>query len=215
MSTIYIKTLLCIETSMGKKRQFDEDEVLKIVADHFWKHGYSSTKVDQLSAITGLTKTSIYHAFGNKETLFLRAIDFYIEKDLSQHMKTIDLANSLSENIESLLSQIFLNDANEHLANGCFLTNSILELAGSDPLLHDEATKRFAKVQQSFLPIFDHYIENDLLKSDVSSTALTDFFMTFFQGLRVQSRNQTQPQALKNAISMFVGLIKTIEKENP
>ena len=43
---------------MGKKRQFNEEEILDKLATHFWKHGYSATKVDQLSKITGLTKTT-------------------------------------------------------------------------------------------------------------------------------------------------------------
>ena len=50
---------------MGKQRQFDENKVLSLIAEHFWEHGYAATKVDQLAALTGVTKSSLYNAFGN------------------------------------------------------------------------------------------------------------------------------------------------------
>jgi TetR/AcrR family transcriptional repressor of nem operon len=46
----------------------------------FWDHGYFATKMDELSALTGLTKSSLYNAYGNKEALFTQAVDFYIEQ---------------------------------------------------------------------------------------------------------------------------------------
>jgi TetR/AcrR family transcriptional repressor of nem operon len=63
---------------MAKKRQFDENQVMNQISQYFWDHGYSATKMDELSALTGLTKTSLYNAFGNKEALFSKYVDFYI-----------------------------------------------------------------------------------------------------------------------------------------
>ena len=57
---------------------FDEDEVVAAARDEFWERGYAATSVDDLTAATGLGKGSLYGAFGDKHSLYLRALDDYI-----------------------------------------------------------------------------------------------------------------------------------------
>ena len=196
---------------MGKKRQFDESEVLTIMAEHFWKHGYAATKVDQLSAITGLTKTSIYNAFGNKEALFLRVIDFYVERAFLPALQQIDAERSMTDNLEKLFELYFSEDQNQQLTYGCLLTNSILELAGNEPGLYDEATERFAQVREAMHQFFAVYENSGRLAPGVDTDELTDLFMTFLQGLRVQARNRHPAAPLERSIHLFLTMIRSVE----
>lgn len=144
---------------MGKKRKFDEQVVLDQLAGHFWKHGFSATKVDQLSQLTGLTKTSLYNAFGNKEALFLSSINFYVERSIRTMDSYLDTNLSMSEGLEKLFSDSFLTLDNERLGHGCFLTNSIVELNANEFNLHAEVTALFEKVRQSKFRFFSHFVE--------------------------------------------------------
>lgn len=197
---------------MGKKRQFSEEVVLDQLATHFWKHGYSATKVDQLSEVTGLTKTSLYNAFGNKEALFLSAINSYVEKSLEMISVYLDTSKSLSSNLEKLLSDTFITGDKNTLSYGCLLTNSIVELNANELKLHDEVTALYDKVRKAKFNFFSHYVESGKLVEGYSAEELTNYFMTFFQGLRVQSRNNDAVDTLKNPIGIFLKFIKSIEK---
>ena len=44
----------------------------------FWQKGYAATSLDDLSKATGLVRPSLYAAFGNKEEMFLRAMDDFV-----------------------------------------------------------------------------------------------------------------------------------------
>ena len=57
-------------------------EVVAAARDEFWKRGYAATSVDDLTAATGLGKGSLYGAFGDKHSLYLRALDDYISSSL-------------------------------------------------------------------------------------------------------------------------------------
>ena len=51
----------------GRPRTFDADEVLDKVIDVFWELGYDASDTETLAKRTGLTKPSLYNAFGPKE----------------------------------------------------------------------------------------------------------------------------------------------------
>lgn len=62
---------------MARPRKFDEQDVLVAVRQRFTETGYHGTSVDELSRVTGLSKGSLYGAFGDKEALFARVFDEY------------------------------------------------------------------------------------------------------------------------------------------
>ena len=198
---------------MGKKRQFVEEEVLGKLANQFWKHGFFATKVDQLSDLTGLTKTSLYNAFGNKEALFLSAMNFYVEKSLEEMESYLDENESLSANLENLLFNTFLCEGNKELERGCFLTNSILELNANELGLHAEVTELCDKVAKKQCEFFSSYVNKNKIVKGYSAKELTEYFMTFWQGLRVQSRNNAPEDKLRSSIDLYLKFIKSIEKK--
>src|ERR1700732_1585920 len=62
---------------MARPRKFVEDQVIEAARDQFWTHGYGGTSLDDLVALTGLGRGSLYGAFGDKHTIFMRALDEY------------------------------------------------------------------------------------------------------------------------------------------
>jgi TetR/AcrR family transcriptional repressor of nem operon len=62
---------------MGRPRKFDEHEVLAAARRVFNETGYHGTSVDDLSRATGLSKGSLYGAFGDKDALFQRVLEDY------------------------------------------------------------------------------------------------------------------------------------------
>ncbi|SDF74200.1 transcriptional regulator, TetR family [Lentzea fradiae] len=61
----------------GRPRGFDADEALHAAMLVFWRQGYEGASLADLTAAMGITKTSMYAAFGNKEELFRKALARY------------------------------------------------------------------------------------------------------------------------------------------
>ncbi|MBI0063471.1 helix-turn-helix domain-containing protein [Bifidobacterium polysaccharolyticum] len=59
---------------MGRKRSFDDDEVLARAREVFLEHGYEGTSIDALVKATGLLRGSLYGAFGSKRGMFVAAL---------------------------------------------------------------------------------------------------------------------------------------------
>jgi AcrR family transcriptional regulator len=69
---------------MGRPRQFDEMEAVRVAAAVFRRNGYASTSVDQLVEATGVHRGSLYGVFGSKYGLFLRVLDAVDVQDASE-----------------------------------------------------------------------------------------------------------------------------------
>jgi AcrR family transcriptional regulator len=64
---------------IGRPRGFDADEALERAMLVFWEQGYEGASLTDLTEAMGITRTSMYAAFGNKEELFRKALERYTE----------------------------------------------------------------------------------------------------------------------------------------
>ncbi|MEU9057437.1 TetR/AcrR family transcriptional regulator [Streptomyces sp. NPDC048430] len=92
---------------IGRPRGFDADEALERAMMVFWGQGYEGASLTDLTSAMGITRKSLYAAFGNKEELFRKALDRYtegpasyaaraLEKPSAREVATAFLAGSVS-----------------------------------------------------------------------------------------------------------------------
>lgn len=65
---------------MARPPGYDRDVVLRTVERQFRKTGYAGTSMDDIAAVTGLGRGSLYGAFGDKHDLFVLALDGYCSR---------------------------------------------------------------------------------------------------------------------------------------
>ncbi len=62
---------------MGRPREFDPETALSVALDLFWRKGFEGTSLSDLTEAMGISRPSLYAAFGNKERLFRLVLDRY------------------------------------------------------------------------------------------------------------------------------------------
>ena len=125
-----------------RTKEFNQDEVADAAMDVFWRKGYAATSVQDLVEETGLSRSSLYSTFKNKEELYQQALYRYQLKTKSN----IDLLSDtgpVKTLISQLLSQIIEDELADSQHRGCLIANASLELAG-----HDENVRRELSVRK-------------------------------------------------------------------
>jgi len=74
----------------GRPRQFDIDQALDKALLLFWRHGYEGTSLSSLTRAMGINVPSLYAAFGNKESLFKKALQRYLQNPASYLPKALE-----------------------------------------------------------------------------------------------------------------------------
>ncbi|KNE82121.1 MULTISPECIES: TetR/AcrR family transcriptional regulator [Streptomyces] len=80
---------------IGRPRGFDADEALERAMLVFWEHGYEGASLANLTDAMGISTTSMYAAFGNKEELFRKALERYTEGPSAYFARALDEPTAL------------------------------------------------------------------------------------------------------------------------
>ena len=117
---------------MGKLPKFDMDEVLTKAMNQFWRYGYSATSIRDLENATGLFRGSLYHAFGDKREMFLRALHRYDQLYREAPIKELENHPSPRQAVLSVFKAAASEVIESGSSDGCLEVNVALELGAHE-----------------------------------------------------------------------------------
>src|SRR5579883_2627511 len=120
----------------GRPRSFDELEALEKAIQVFWSKGYDGVTIDDLVDGMGVARPSLYAVFGDKRTLFLRALRAYAEKKGAGAAKALLSPQTLRASIGGFMRHAVESATEEGSAAGCL----VLCVA---PLVDDAEVRQF------------------------------------------------------------------------
>lgn len=116
---------------MSGKPQFDDSAVITAAMEVFWRHGYAASSIDQLTAATGLSRSSMYKRFRDKDGLFQEVLSTYAQRVLKR-MQAIQ-AGTKRQQLEALFHEFLPSDGKTARPAGCMLARSCAEMADLPP----------------------------------------------------------------------------------
>jgi AcrR family transcriptional regulator len=117
----------------GRKREFDADIALDAAMHTFWKKGYVGTSLSDLIENMGINKPSLYRAFGNKESLFIKATQHYLDTKMQPHLALLqDHKIPLKERLKAHMMGIINMQCDAEFGFGCYLVLCQSELISND-----------------------------------------------------------------------------------
>src|ERR1700694_6106174 len=115
----------------GRVRQFDADDALDRALEVFWARGYEGATLPELTAAMGITRPSLYAAFGNKEELFHKALDLYLEVPANGSREALQETTARAV-VEHLLNRLVALLSDPHHPAGCLLVKGGLSSGKAD-----------------------------------------------------------------------------------
>lgn len=191
---------------MGRHKEFDEAEVLRKAMVLFWRNGYKKTSMQDLVECMNIHRRSIYDTFGDKQSLFLRALQLFeenIQNRIQQQIKPIPSAKLA---IRKLFEMVITS--NDGKPPGCLIVNTAVELSQHDEEIADRIRKSFRNTESFIYEQLVRGQRNGELSHQLNVQKVAPLIHNSLIGLRVLSKTTDDKEKLQSIIDSTLAVLE-------
>lgn len=192
---------------MARPREFDETAVLEAAIQCFWERGYEATSTRDLATKMGITGASLYNAFGDKRSLYRRALDHYVDQSFRDRIARFEGHFAPREAIGAFFDEIVKRSLSDKQRKGCMLVNSALEVAPHDPEFQRVVNVVLKQVEAFFLRCVVAGQRDGTIANSQSAKDLARLLLSTLIGIRVLARTRPERALLEGLIRPIITLL--------
>jgi AcrR family transcriptional regulator len=187
--------------AMGRPREFDVEKALELALQVFWRKGYEGASMADLTETMGITKPSLYAAFGNKEELFRKALDRYVDGP-GGYVQVALAKPTARAVVEHLLYESANAVTDPNHPPGCLAVQGALSCGDAAESIKQELMARRANGEQDLRKRFERAIAEGDLPSGSDAADLAAYVSAILQGIAVQAAGGTSRVQLHKIAEM-------------
>lgn len=192
---------------MGRRKEFERDDVLDLAIEAFWCKGYEATSIQDLVDGMGINRGSLYATFGDKRGLFLAAIDRYYDRALAATIHELTSPDRARTGIERAIRRLARSASADQRRRGCLMTNSAVELAPHCRETQRKVSDYYLRTEDAFFDALVHARAQGDLGSPIGERSLARFISCTLQGLQVVSKVAPDRQALDEIVDVLISAL--------
>lgn len=188
---------------MARPRQFDEQEVRDRIADVFTTNGFRGTSMAMLTDAAGVGKQGLYNAFGDKQALYLQALDDVSDRytALARNMAACPTGRASIETFFAHVASLCADP--DPSVNNCIVSAGLLE--GLDDLqVNHKLCEKWGETHSLLTQAVKRGQHDGTVRRDIPAEQWAQLLMTLVSGLRVTARALRDESALR--LTMRLGL---------
>lgn len=169
-----------------RTKEFDPDTVLGRALDLFWERGYEKTSMQDLVDRMGIGRRSLYDTFGDKHSLFLKALHRYATEREAEQRDTIEGAADARQAVQALLESAVLGGAVLH--RGCLTVNTATEATTEDDESRAAVQRQLTGGRAILLEAIERGQREGSISTSRDAATLATVVFNAWLGLRVRVR---------------------------
>jgi TetR/AcrR family transcriptional regulator, copper-responsive repressor len=189
----------------GRPREFNEAVALNAAMLVFWRQGYEGTSLTDLTDAMGITRPSLYAAFGNKESLFRQALDLYEQEKLSYVAEALTAPTARGV-AERLLRGALERQVSGGEPRGCLGVLTSMQLSAETRGIREEVAARSALQSAAIVARFERARAEGDLPQTAEPLGLARMLLAVVHGLIVQSSLGASPVELQALVDSALAL---------
>lgn len=186
----------------GRPRSFDVDAALDRALEVFWRNGFHAASLAELTEAMGLNKPSMYAAFGDKQALYMKALDRYVTSQVARLAGILDAEPDGRRAIAGFLHATVAMLTDPKLPGGCFVINGVADCGTVAIPSEIEAALRKTLMgnEQKLRERIERARRDGQLPAGADATSLAAFYAVLLAGLGAQAKSGTKRSKLDAAI---------------
>lgn len=189
---------------MARTREFEINEVLDKAIQLFWMQGYEKTSMQDLVNYMGIHRRSIYDTFGDKHTLYMKALQRYESTQNKKMRFLVDRQEPVKELIRQFLESSIRKEGEPQ---GCLIVNSGVELGVLDPEVASLVEDSYSKMEELLYDLVQTGQQRGELKASLEPEVVSQYLLNAWLGLRTMVKTATDQRKLSNIIQTILNTL--------
>lgn len=189
---------------MSRAREFDETEVMDKALEIFWRQGYEGTSLNDLLDATGLTKSSLYAAFGSKEDLFYRIVERYLSKHVESRQACALAETTPRRIVERLLYGMADLHAGSRTPPGCLITGAALACSPQSEPVRQYLVRSRNEFSQILSDRLEAVTDAGPLPPGMTAEEAGRLVVLTIQGMAVEAKGGATRNELREIVRTFL-----------
>ena len=188
-------------------RQFDADKALEAAMRVFWERGFEGTSYADLTSATGLNKSSLYNAFGDKRQLYDRCLARFAEVYGGTLRAQLD-APTLEAALDRFFTALVVRFDRPDLPGGCLSTSAALELGGREAAASQRIADQMVRTERAFERRCRQAVRDGELPTGTDTCGLASLFLAMTRGLAALHRGYGDTKSVERARHAMMQVLK-------
>ncbi|MBN8822653.1 MULTISPECIES: TetR/AcrR family transcriptional regulator [unclassified Spirosoma] len=193
---------------MARTKLFDEALILNKAMNLFWEKGYNATSAQDLVDGLNISRSSLYDTFGDKHSLFVKALKLYREERIDPVLNGLASANDMEQYIRDVFTTVKEDALNDACSKGCFMVNSAVEMAPTDPEIASIVQGIMVDTEKTITQAITLGQERGLFSTRHSAQSLARFVFNALNGLRVTVKFDTDKRMFEDIVDVSLAALK-------
>ena len=190
---------------MARSKEFEPERALTKAMNLFWRLGYENTSLEALMQEMGVAKQSLYDTFGDKRSLYLKALAYYRDQTNGSMERMLDTTPIVKDGFAKLLFGLAAETREQH-ERGCLLLSANLQRDPKDAALTGLLRDNQARVEAIFVRALRRAQKQGELSGKEDVAALGRFFVVTIQGMRAMARLKSDRKALEQVAKIALAV---------
>ena len=163
--------------------------------------------VTALQSIVPAEGTSLYNAFGDKRSLYVRALNRYLDQSFRERIRRIEPSLQPREAIVAFLQEIVKRSLTDKQRRGCMLVNSAIESAPHDAEFFQVVAVFLDEVERFFFRCVSNGQKDGTITKALSAEDLSKSLLGILLGIRVLARVRPERRLLEGLLRPVFALL--------
>jgi TetR/AcrR family transcriptional repressor of nem operon len=199
---------------VARTKEFDPDRVLDDAMSLFWQRGFEATSMADLVDGLGIARASLYATFGDKHSLYLRALDRYVERRDPAVVERLAAPGSPLAAVGKFVADYAAEITADEQHRGCLVVNAAVERLPGDDDVARRVRSSWQTLEVALTAALSRARAEGELAKDADPRALARFAVVVLQGLRVVGKADPGGPLVRDAVAQLrsaLGVLRAAE----
>jgi TetR/AcrR family transcriptional regulator, transcriptional repressor for nem operon len=192
---------------MARLKAFDEERAIDKAVDCFWSRGYEATSVRDLGEAMEIGGASLYNAFGDKRTLFVKCLERYANRSSRERMARIEEKHAPKDAIRTFLAEIIDRSLKDPDCKGCLLVNSALDVAPHDAAIGKAVAGYLDEIRDFFRRNIEAARRAGTVPKAIDAEGVSGHLLGVLMGIRALTRVKPDRKLLESVARPALALL--------